>query len=230
MQNLYEMPELEDGTGTTQMLNSHQGFALVKLTPELMDELDRIDVAARENPDNFKSHADQLVGTIDKELSVDLNADFANFVINFASQLDARIGHVAAARANMIGHNLVMRPTFDDNWVNYQKKHDFNPPHRHTGAYSYVVWHTIPYDIDDELEAVPEGKESRNAAFAFMFNNGADLSEVYFRVSKEHQGYMAIFPSNLTHFVTPFYTSDEYRVSFSGNILFTPVPVDDASS
>jgi hypothetical protein len=30
---------------------------------------------------------------------------------------------------------------------------------------------------------------------------------------------MIMFPSSLNHMVSPFYTSDEYRISISGNLI-----------
>jgi len=35
-------------------------------------------------------------------------------------------------------------------WVNFQKKYEFNPFHMHDGLYSFVLWHKVPYKIDDE--------------------------------------------------------------------------------
>ena len=35
-------------------------------------------------------------------------------------------------------------------WVNFQKKYEFNPMHVHDGLYSFVIWHKIPYKIDEE--------------------------------------------------------------------------------
>ena len=33
------------------------------------------------------------------------------------------------------------------------------------------------------------------------------------------EGHIIMFPANLQHCVYPFYTSDDTRISFSGNIL-----------
>ena len=37
-------------------------------------------------------------------------------------------------------------------------------------------------------------------------------------VDRSYEGVMLIFPAWLQHMVTPFYTSDDYRISISGNI------------
>ena len=37
-------------------------------------------------------------------------------------------------------------------------------------------------------------------------------------VDNEYEGKIMMFPSSLVHCVYPFYTSDDYRISLSGNI------------
>ena len=37
----------------------------------------------------------------------------------------------------------------------------------------------------------------------------------------EWEGKMALFPAQLNHQVYPFYTSDEYEISISGNVGFS---------
>ena len=35
-------------------------------------------------------------------------------------------------------------------WVNYQKKHDFNPIHSHHGIYSFVIWMKVPTNYREQ--------------------------------------------------------------------------------
>ena len=37
-----------------------------------------------------------------------------------------------------------------DVWVNFQKKHEYNPSHIHGGEISFVLWMKIPYTQEDE--------------------------------------------------------------------------------
>ena len=37
-------------------------------------------------------------------------------------------------------------------------------------------------------------------------------------IDKAWEGTMILFPSSLNHNVYPFYTSDDYRISISGNL------------
>ena len=37
-------------------------------------------------------------------------------------------------------------------------------------------------------------------------------------IDKNFEGYMVVFPSLLGHSVNPFYSTDEFRISISGNV------------
>ena len=109
-----------------------------------------------------------------------------------------------------------------ENWVNFQRKNEYNPFHRHSGEYSYVIWLTIPYNMKEELD-VPNVKNSSTpcpTAFTLYYTDpvGQIQTEDFFP-EKEDAGSFVIFPSNMCHSVHPFYTSDEYRVSISGNLV-----------
>ena len=110
------------------------------------------------------------------------------------------------------------QPTFvlDKPWINYQKKNEFLPTHIHDGIFSYTIWIDIPYDSYEEL------KEGGGHASCFHFHYTDILGESrehLIRLSKRDNGRMLFFPSQLRHQVYPFYTSDKYRVSISGNVL-----------
>lgn len=108
-------------------------------------------------------------------------------------------------------------------WVNFQKKYEFNPIHSHAGDISFVIWMSIPYDWEDEIElSITKESNTHNAVGNFMFvyaeNNQVRCSHI--TMSPKMNGKMAIFPSYLNHVVYPFYTSDDVRISISGNIHF----------
>ena len=42
--------------------------------------------------------------------------------------------------------NLVI----DTSWANFQKKYEFNPPHIHSGLFSWIIFVKIPYDLKNE--------------------------------------------------------------------------------
>ena len=107
-----------------------------------------------------------------------------------------------------------------DIWVNLQKKYEFNPPHDHSGELSFVYYINIPYDLEQErLQPHARGNAATVPEFVFLFSTpNSTIRTNSIAVDKNYQGTMIIFPSWLQHTVTPFYTSDEYRISVAGNL------------
>jgi len=108
-------------------------------------------------------------------------------------------------------------------WVNFQKKHEFNPLHDHSGIFSFVIWIKIPYDVIEEKKVYNEMNEKKNltSSFVFHYSNILGMIRNYpIFTDKSYEGKGLFFPSVLNHSVCPFYTSDEYRISVSGNIKY----------
>lgn len=107
-------------------------------------------------------------------------------------------------------------------WINFQKKHEFNPLHNHSGDYSFVIWIKIPYNIKDELN-LPWVKNSNipcASVFSLVYLNPlGEINGKPFYLDKQDAGKMVIFPSRMYHMVYPFYTSDDYRISIAGNLF-----------
>jgi len=107
-------------------------------------------------------------------------------------------------------------------WVNFQEKYEFNPLHTHNGEFVFVLWIKVPYNIDDEVAVFPDIEKERNNAghFSFQFiNTIGQIQPWLIPVDKSFEGKMIMFPASLSHQVYPFYTSDEYRISISGNLF-----------
>jgi len=105
-------------------------------------------------------------------------------------------------------------------WVNFQKKHEFNPIHNHSGMMSFVIWSKIPYDINDEINYFKSIKpeQTRTGMFSFIYvNNMGEVVNHPIPVDKSYENTICIFPSKMHHCVYPFYTSDDYRITVSGN-------------
>jgi hypothetical protein len=106
-------------------------------------------------------------------------------------------------------------------WANFQKKHEYNPIHFHTEDISWVIWLTIPYDLEEELNApnVRESNYKTSSMFQFIYNKlDGRIDTKLLPIDKTWQGTLIMFPSYLRHQVYPFQTSDEHRISMSGNI------------
>lgn len=119
------------------------------------------------------------------------------------------------------------RPLYLDHlWVNYQKKYEFNPPHDHSGVVSFVIFVQIPYDLKDEELCYPNistHSKNRNHTSKFTFLNPGSCGGFIvdpLDVDKSFEGKMLMFSSKQMHEVYPFYTSDDYRITVSGNMKF----------
>ena len=109
-------------------------------------------------------------------------------------------------------------------WVNFQQKYEYNPIHNHDGVVSFVLWLNIPYDLKDEINLphVRSGTAPAGPAFIFLYSplSKSSIPVDFYRidVDKSYEGTCVLFKSNLQHMVTPFYTSDDFRISVSGNV------------
>ena len=62
-----------------------------------------------------------------------------------------------------------------------------------------------------------------NSLFEFIFIDFLGrLASSRIDVDKSYEGTLIMFPSALNHTVHPFYTSDDYRISISGNLVVAP--------
>lgn len=108
-------------------------------------------------------------------------------------------------------------------WVNFQQKGEFNPIHRHAGILSFVLWIKIPFTRKQELDFQKQIPEHANHAGIFnmlhsdFFGNPTTIN---IAVDSEFDGSGILFPARTLHSVDPFYSTDEYRISVSGNFTF----------
>ena len=110
-------------------------------------------------------------------------------------------------------------------WVNYQKKHEFNPihDHRYGGLYSFVIFMKIPTHWKEQ-HALPISTNSGAliaSDFTFIVSDpNSDMWQpINFPLCPEDEGRMLFFPSTLNHQVYPFYECEEERITISGNIV-----------
>ena len=104
-------------------------------------------------------------------------------------------------------------------WVNYQKRYDFNPLHIHSGIFSFIIWVHIPYDLEEERKRYPKTSGNETASFMFQYNTAlGGLDTAYINVDKTWEWKIVFFPARLNHGVNPFYTTDNTRISISGNL------------
>lgn len=113
--------------------------------------------------------------------------------------------------------------TLGNVWVNLQRKHEFNPPHTHDGVLSFVIWLQLPYTFKEEDLVAPGSKAKKplSGRFTFYLPVEDEVKTYHLESDKPNEGTVVLFPSNLTHAVSPFYSTDELRITLAANYLDT---------
>jgi hypothetical protein len=200
-------------------LANHVGFLQVDLTEEelkpIKDEIKNI----QESFDTSTPHKD-LAGNLEKEYTLILSKEAISKLLKpYIIELQKKVTVV---------NDIVINQTFfpyslTKLWVNFMKKHEFNPIHIHSGTFSFVLWINIPYDINEEMVR-PSNINSNSCFpgnFQFVFYSPNNQIETFqIPADKRWNNRLIVFPANLNHQVYPFYTSDDYRISVSGNFEF----------
>lgn len=108
----------------------------------------------------------------------------------------------------------------DSPWVNIQSKGEYLPLHSHTGVYSYTIWVKIPFRYESENTRSTYEFDPVISSFQFVYTNClGSLEDCVIPLTPEYEGCLLFFPSKLKHVVNPFFTSNDYRISISGNVL-----------
>ena len=202
---------------------------LFKLPQQMIDYLwERIDIAKKRKI----CHKKDLAGNISHSYKLD---DPQNLVVQNLykivndpgsnPKMFEFINSEVARIYDKTGYNGMLTPQLDNMWVNFQKKGEFQPIHNHRGVFSFVIWMDIPYHSKDEGNlptAKTSNKNHQGGNFSFVFSDGTrrSVGEHVIEMSPEMNGYCCFFPSDLSHQVYPFYTSDKDRISISGNISY----------
>ena len=151
-----------------------------------------------------------LVGQIENEYKLSCPSNLKFFLLQSA---DAYRSNYKYQQAGTLKLNSF--------WVNYQKKHEYNPIHAHQGIISFIIFIKIPFllENEDKLSNTKDAMEHKNGRIMFTyqtcFNN---ISLLTIDADKRYEGKMLMFPNTACHTVYPFYTSDDYRITVSGNL------------
>ena len=160
----------------------------------------------------------ELVGAIKEEYSIVhsefLLGEFFDYIIDL-------IGNYEQSFATPVSDELftypllkvgnIPRKSLISTWINFQKKYEYNPPHKHFGAFSFVIWLSLPYDTKKEKEFYRASTD-----FNFLYTENGRIQQCPINPS---EGDIVLFPADQWHSVHPFFLSDEFRVSISGNIF-----------
>ena len=171
-----------------------------------------------ENESEFQKHNKTLAGNIEKEYSVQKSSEILkNDLIALANEHHKHIK----------GNEDYPHWNLTSMWINFQKKYEHNPLHDHGGNLSFVMWVQIPYDLQEELELsnCKTSNAPTNSLFSFVYTGVfGEIIDKEINVDKSYEGTIIMFNAKLKHLVYPFHTSDDYRISISGNIIAGPPP------
>ena len=173
----------------------------------------------------------ELAGHLQKEITFPINKKLKYVVESLCYEYDS----IFEAKYNDLYHKEFVdefikrgynfKYVLRSLWINYGKKHDFNPIHIHSGVYSFVLWVKIPYKLEDEDKVYPLITSSQTAKFNFHYSASNHRTNITSHQVNACDWDLILFPASLHHSVQPFYTSDEERISIAGNIFYEPVKV-----
>lgn len=203
-------------------MNAYQflniGYVIADVDPFVLDVLNARSNKLKNNFAVGETYNHNLAGNIKKEFDLsDIKSTCEPFILNACKFYKENF---PAYKPTLISKkNIILK----DFWINFQKKYEFNPVHNHTGLFSFVIWLDIPYNIEDELKNAPGVDSNNNLAGHFEFTVRNTLGEhttLPIPADKKFNGKICVFPSLMPHSVYPFYSSDDYRVTVSGNVNF----------
>ena len=215
----------------TYNFNSHNfdspGFLTCSVPDCVREELEKTIKKVQDNTKNYKDLRNDLVGHLEQSYEIPITPNIKylaetlsgeyNKVFNYGSISDEIRSQYWFKDDAQVKYVYELKTL----WVNFAKKHDFNPLHNHASAFSFVIWVSIPYDLDEELFRYTANNPGASL-FGFSYTNSlGKICNKHLPIDKTWEWKMAFFPASLHHSVNPFYTSDEYRISIAGNVYCT---------
>jgi len=147
-----------------------------------------------------------LVGDIQDEWSIEDKS-----LIQRLEQMMCK--HITAfTNKKVIRVSTIPTDTLRPPWINYMRPNEYNPPHHHSGFFSFVWYLDIPEEIRQEWKK-QRGSSAKRGCIQFF-------SQV---MPKQHMTFnpktndLFVFDSGHNHQVYPFY-SDNTRISLAGNV------------
>tara|TARA_B100001250_G_scaffold123393_1_gene104771 strand:- start:109 stop:720 length:612 start_codon:yes stop_codon:yes gene_type:complete len=192
------------------------GFIFDEMPDSVLRKVRSLCSAAK---DFGKSQNDKLAGQLEEEWYINpklIDSEVREYILQSVRDYNERWNYLDSMRVNTSDRVI----DIGNMWVNYQKKTEFNPMHYHDGVFSFVMWIDIPFSYEEEAE-VPLAKKSNKAQCGkFQFHYINMLGGITNHAVEAKEGDFALFPAGLNHSVSPFYTSDGYRISVSGNLYY----------
>ena len=121
-------------------------------------------------------------------------------------------------------HHFSIEPrgmTLLDAWVNLQQSGEYFSAHTHAGVFSFALWITVPFtQADERAWREARGKSGGETAnFTFHYTDALGRITPYcIPVDSSYENTCILFPGEMMHSVTPYYSTDARRITVSGNI------------
>jgi uncharacterized protein (TIGR02466 family) len=161
-----------------------------------------------------ESHNKHLAGHIEKE-NIFSKDDKHWFVDNFQQYFTPYFRQLTDINStHFYGISPFKEVWLSSLWINFMKKGEYNPPHNHDGAFSFVLYLQVPEELNHEDKNF-KGRGTGPGCVTFMYGEdqpGLKTAHAVKPVTNE----LWIFPATLKHTVPPF-KSDVERISVSGN-------------
>ena len=193
-------------------------YILNSLPQTLINEFSSIIDNVKNNSTKTEYLNNALAGQIEKEILLSTPPLYENYLKSLLKIYNKET-RILDNYTNNLSPYYLKKPFnlyLKEMWVNIQEKYEYNPIHKHNGAISWVYYHQIPYLLseEDKLHSY-KGNKSLNGRFAFHPSQGEIFT---LPLDKNSNGALIMFPSDLYHSVFPFYSSDQPRITFAGNI------------
>ena len=119
-------------------------------------------------------------------------------------------------------------------WVTMQNRFEFEHPHRGYNLFNFMYWADVPYTAADKKNTSPNVYNSQQGLgqdYVTTPNNrgiitttathktpAISLEHVDLETSKHSEGYICILPPYLYRGATPFYSTEEYKIVYRGEL------------
>ena len=164
----------------------------------------------------------RLAGHIKEEWDLDPSIPiFNSYVLSLINKNKSHLDYLSQEKRKFIFEDKIPPLSLTNLWVNFQRKYEFNPIHNHSGLFSFIIFVKIPYDLEKELKEGPGSLSNSNYTSCLQFHATNILGRHYDEhvyVDKSYEGGIYFFNAETKHCVYPFFTSDDYRITVSGNI------------
>ena len=206
------------GKGKPEILQFGPHVVMSEASDELIEILLQKGSEIRGKPEHDFTHG--LAGRIKEEYQyVGWNEWFVPL---FHEHVIQYVSSIPRSRSREILQDLdVIRWDLKSLWVNYQKKAEYNPPHCHNGDISFVIYPSIPKELEDEPTGAADDDQVKGGNIVLAHNETHFQNFLSFTTSLQniqpYTGLILMFPSHLVHHVYAF-QQDVERVSVSGNI------------